>query len=283
MPDLEHRTVELSEPEREWLRAAEAWINEDPTVTGRALATLTSSSRRLVQRVLDGVGAQKGAEVIARRVIETFDPVTSPVSLSRPATIDNDDARRRQAMRAADGHARAVQRRYIAVLGLQGAATGAASVNPFATVAALTTDVAASTFGLLRAASEILSGYHDFADLKAVSVATLLVAGETDATARRAGLLEAAGVGPDHRRGGHELASVLAEQAGPRIVNEAVEALVRRRIRQRALSTVPLLGAATGAATSVWMAERTCTAARNVGRLASVHDRVGLDPAALNA
>ncbi|MDX1621336.1 MAG: hypothetical protein R3320_10120 [Nitriliruptorales bacterium] len=273
--------VALGPIDRQHLADARRWIHRDASLTDRILGGVSDNSRQLIDAVLDRSGARRTMQRVAAELLDNFEPV---VSGGPPAamTPQMEPEQRARALAHADRDADQIASRYIGGLSVQGAATGAASVNPLAAIAAVAADVTITTLGLLRASSEIISTYIHRDDLREASIATVLLAGEQDVDTRRRGLLITAGIEPAAQPSEDRLAAILAEQAGPRLVNEAMESLVRRRVRQRALAAVPLFGAALGAATSAWMVERACTVARHVGRLSAIHADVTLERTVLD-
>jgi hypothetical protein len=144
-------------------------------------------------------------------------------------------------------------------------------------VAALVTDVAASTAGLMRAAVGTLGAYGDSDDLRDTALRTLLLTGEQDPVKRRTALLAIAGA-DDTTPSEVSLPVALADQAGIRTLNQTVESVLRRRVQQRAIVVVPVFGAVAGGATSAFAVARTCEAARHVGRLRLLARHLGVAP-----
>lgn len=270
----------------EWLlEEARRWIADGATQPNRALGAITAGSRRAMDVALTTSGAKAALRRVTGRILDDFQPIV-PAGMSgtdSAAGAAADPAERIAWMRTADQRAVHIREQTVERLALQGAITGAASVSLPATVVALTTDIVYATLTLLNAAAEILSEYGETADLRERSISTLLLAGEPDIDARRRGLLRLAGIVPGG--GGADDAGfegVLAEQAGPRLVNEIVETIARRSLHRRAVLAVPILGAAAGAVTSAWMADRAGRTAQQVGRLSRLHRTVGLAPSVLD-
>lgn len=166
---------------------------------------------------------------------------------------------------------------------MEGALTGAASTNLLMAVGAVATELAVSLVGLLRASAETLAGYGEpIENLRGLAIATVHLAGVQGPSERRRGLLKVVGQEASSTPVDDQVYGVLAEQTGPRLVNEAIEALVRRRVQQRAVSAVPLLGAATGGATSAWMINRACKTGQQVGRLRLLRRAGSLELDSLN-
>lgn len=277
---------DLTTNERAVLAEARAWIAKEPPPPARALQQVTAVPRRLVRRVMEQDVVAGAIEEGARRLLDQFEPWVEdlePSDLGLPTSARPDPDVRADALRRADDEAQAVLRKYRGALSLQGGATGAASVNLVATVAAFAADITASTLGLLRAATETLAAYGQTRQLERTAVGVVALAGETEESARRDGLTAAAGLRPASHERSDDLAAALAEQAGARLLNEALETLLRRRVQQRALSAIPLVGAAAGAGLSAWMTTRTCKTAQHVGRLRFLHRHVGVVAADLAA
>lgn len=280
--------ADLTRSEQRLLDEAWAWCEAAGGTGGSELFDrISSTSRGLVRRALATAPASAAIAAAARRLLDQFDP--SGIEVAGPPFAAGDTltaADRAVALARADQHARQIERRYRRLLGAQGAVTGAASINITTTLVALAGDVTATTLGLLQSAAETLAGYGVPGDLRAASIRTLLLSTEPDPDRRRHGLLLAAGVdrgegfasdGPA-TEGREPLVEAFGAQAGPRVLIEALEGIVRRRAGRRVLVAVPAMGAVAGAATSVWMAKRTGTAARHVGRLAFLDRYAPLPP-----
>lgn len=274
-----HR-AELTVTELALVRDATTWVDRDPDWADRVVDGIGGAARRLLDRALRSSSVQSAVHQGAATLVQRFEvpDVQPPPAVRALGGSPTSDARRRDdALAQAEADAAAVARRHAATLGVQGALAGAAGTGVVTAVAALATDVAASTVGLLRAAAATLVAYGHTDDLLGTSLAAVLLAGERDAAARRDGLVRAARRGRTATAGTGGLPAAVAEQAALRSLNQTVETVVRRRLQQRALVAVPLLGAAAGGATSAFTTTRTCEAARHVGRLHLVARATGRD------
>lgn len=283
-PGTDLARPELTTEERAVLTEAREWIDHEPSGPALALQRITAAPRRLLERVMDHDVVADAIESGSQRLLDQFVPWVQNLEvadhgLGEGFVAEHND--RADALRTAEDRADATLRRYRNALAAQGGATGAASVNLVATVAAFAADLTASTLGLLRATAEILACYGRRDDLEAASIATVVLAGESDREARRRGLITAARLDGAADRRSSDLAQVLAEQAGARLLNEAVESTLRRRVRQKALGAIPLVGAAAGAGLSAWMTTRAGDAARQVGRLSFLRRHAGITEATL--
>ncbi|MDX1657701.1 MAG: hypothetical protein R3343_02670 [Nitriliruptorales bacterium] len=270
----------LTRLEWELIADARAWAGKRPELPGQLLQQINAAGRRLMQRALSSPRVAEMVDMASTQLLEQFDP--EAVRTEGPR-LDPDGhaspARRTAALKQADGRADMAARRFTRMLGAQGAATGAASINLVTTAVAMAGDITASTVGLLHAAAEVLAAYGPRGDdLRTGAVRILLLVGEREPERRRHGLLVAAGIEPAPTPGLEDLAEILAGQTGPRVVNEAIETIIRRRVRARLLLAVPAIGAVIGAATSMWMTSRATEAAKHVGRLTFLHRHAVLSP-----
>lgn len=270
--------------EREVIEEARAWIEQEVGLPGRVVAGIGWASRRLVERVLATQRGQSAMRSTSRWLTGQLDAAVEDIA-GRPAMQGTADrqADPGTALRRGDEAAQQVLDRYRRVLTVQGAITGAASTSLAMAVGAVAADLAASLLGLLRAAAETLAAYGEpTEDLRELAIATVHLSGVQGPSERRRGLLRTVGQEPSAVPVDDRFRGVLAEQTGTRLVNESIEALVRRRAQQRTVSAVPLLGAATGGAISAWMIKRTCSTAQHVGRLRLLRRAGSLEPADLN-
>ncbi|HEX2029374.1 MAG TPA: EcsC family protein [Nitriliruptorales bacterium] len=268
--------------EREVIEQARAWAEHETGLAGKAIDRVSSFSRRLVERVLDTERGQAAVRSTSQWLTQRLDTAVKDIT-SQPvvegAAAQQADLKR--AVGRGDDAAQQVLVRYRRTLTVQGAITGATSTNLLMAVGAVAADLAVSLSGLLRAAAETLAAYGEPGDnLRELAIATVHLSGVQGASDRSRGLLRTVRQEPpasvDDRVFG-----VLAEQTGLRLVNESIEALVRRRAQHRAVSAVPLLGAATGGVTSAWMVDRTCRTAQQVGRLRLLRRAGSLQPSRL--
>jgi hypothetical protein len=257
---------------------ARRWVEQGPSWGDAALAPLTAVTQRAVgaiarvPAVADAI--ERGATTLVDEVLGDVEQqaATSAASTSTPTTASG----RLAVLDDADEQTEQVRERAKGRLAARGAVTGALSVNTMGAVAALATDVVTMTATQLRAVGRILA-LHGVEELGTTAVATLVLAGETEVGRRREGLLLAAGF--DARGDGlaGDLEEVVAEQIGARVATDAVEQLLRRRVQQRAVGLVPVVGAAAGAVTAAWMTARACDTARHVGRLRFLRVHAALD------
>lgn len=257
-----HREATLLDETRDWTR-------HTPGAAARAIDRINGVTRGLVERALAAPAVASAIDDAGAALLDRVDvdrvQVPPAVAAIDTAPWPNPDERA-VALEQAEQQAAAVDRRHRALLTAQGALSGAAGSGVVTAVAALVTDVAASTAGLLNATVATLAAYGHTADLRGTALRTLLLTGESDADRRRSALVDAAGTGGPLASDA-ALGRAFADQAGIRTVNQAVESVLRRRVQQRAVVVVPVLGAVAGGATSAFSVARTCAAARHVGRL----------------
>lgn len=278
-PSPADRVMSLTVREQQLLGEAADWVHRSAGPAKQAMERVNALTRKLLQRAMASDGVTAAIDGAAAGLLERIEVTATdipPAVASLGRTAAPGPAERDRALAQAEDEAQRLERRHRAMLTAQGALSGAAGSTLLTAVAALVTDVAASTAGLVRAAAATLTAYGHTEDLRDTALAVVVLAGEQDPSRRRAGLAAAASLGgpsPDPA-----LPTAMADQAGIRTLNQTVESLLRRRLQQRAVVAVPILGAVAGGATSAHTAARTCATARHVGRVHFVARHCGVQP-----
>lgn len=276
---------EFLEPyEQSVMEEVQLWLNHDPGWMERALQGVSSRSRQALSFVLEtGPGrnilktatdrAMAALEVVVLRDLE------GPVGAS-VATTDAED--RVAVLRRADQRAEELRKRYVTILGGQGALAGAVSLTWTRSAAALVADVALAVALTTRAAAQHLALYGVLPSqplaLEA-AVELTAVATETESRVRKSKILALGRRLVEQPPAGApvgELPRVVIQQASSRAMRETLEQTVRRMLGRRLAGVVPVLGAAAGGAASGWLAAQVCEAGRQVGRAAFLARRPSL-------
>lgn len=257
------------------------WYGRAPGLADRVLSGVSDRARWMTDRLLETPRVRRAVEDASGRVLEALDGqllrhVDPPtVGLVGPTA----SGRRGRGLQRADEEAARLHTRYVGGLSAQAAVAGAASLTPVMAVVAVAGDVALALLGSLRTAAHILSVYGSPTDdgrLVPASVGLVAVASETDPSRRRqlirAVMATVTGQDPTRPMGEEEVVRLAAQQTGSRTVKEAVEQMLRRTVRRRAVALVPVVGAVASASASGWLVSRVSEAARNTGTVRFLHE-----------
>lgn len=271
---------ELTGYERERVTQVRAWYGRSPGPADRLLSGVSHRARWLTDRLLEIPRARGAVEDASGRLLEALDGqllrhVDVPAVGLVGATASGE---RRRALQRADEEAARLHTRYVGGLSAQAAVAGAASLTPVMAVVAVAADVGVALLGSLRTAAHTLSLYGLPAGdgrLVPASVGLVSVASETD-TPRRQELIRATVATVTGEVAAEptssEVMRLAAQQTGTRTVKEAVEQLLRRTVRCRAVAVVPVLGAAASASASGWLVSRVSEAAGHAGAVRFLHE-----------
>lgn len=265
----------LESYERTVVHEVQQWLNRELGWTDQLLGGV-SDRRQALDLVLTTEWGRRTLRKATERAIGALEGVAlrGLADQGEASVVPADPQGRESVLRRADERAGQLHKLYVGVLGAQGGLVGAASLTWTRSAAAIVADVAIAVAVTLRAAAHHLAVYGVAPlrpSLLPAAVEVVGVATETDAAVRRhqivalsRGLLENSPDGEPDR----ELPRVVIQQTSSRAVKEAVEQTARRVLCGRLPGLVPVLGAAAGGATSVWLAAQVCAAARQVGRVA---------------
>lgn len=266
-----------------------AWYGRSPGLADRLLSGVSDRARWVTDRLFQMPRARRAIEDASGRVLEALEgQLLRHVDVPAVGLVGATASReRRSALQRADQEAARLRTRYVGGLSAQAAVAGAASLTPVMAVVAVAADVGVALLGSLRTAAHTLALYGLPANdgrLVPASVGLVAVASETDAPRRqqliRATVATVAGE-VAAEPASSEVMRLAAQQTGTRTVKEAVEQMLRRNVRRRAVAVVPVLGAAASASAAGWLVSRVSEAARHTGAVRFLHEHAQMPADAL--
>lgn len=271
---------DLTGYERDRVAQVRAWYGRSPGLADRLFSGVSDRARWVTDRLLQSKRARQAIEDASGRVLDALDgQLLRHVDVPAVGLIGaSASGQRRGALQRADEEAGRLRTRYVGGLSAQAAVVGAASLTPVMAVVAVAADVGVALLGSLRTAAHTLSLYGlppDDGRLVPAAVGLVAVASETD-TPRREQLIRATVATVTGEVAAEptssEVMRLAAQQTGTRTVKEAVEQLLRRTVRRRAVAVVPVLGAAASASASGWLVSRVSEAACHTGAVRFLHE-----------
>lgn len=281
--------IDLTGYEQDRVAGVRGWYERSPGLPDRLLLGVSDRARWVLDRLMQAPRVGQAIEDASGRVLGALDGQllrhvdASVVTLAGPTG----SGRRERALQKADEDAARLHTRYVGGLSAQAALAGASSLTPVTAVVAVATDVAVALLGSVRMAAHILSVYGlptDDPRLVPGSVALVAAVSETDAPGRRQLIRRAAATLTGEISAepmSTEIMRMATQQTGSRAVKEAVEQLLRRTVRRRAIAVVPVVGAVASASASGWLAARVSEAARHVGAVRFLHEHAQVAVGAL--
>lgn len=283
MRDTDATAGRLTHYEHARLDDLAAWYELAPGATERLLAGRSRRARAILDLLL---GSPRVRDAVARateRVLDELEPRLLHRVDEEPVRVhpSADAWARTRALQDADRRVDRIRTTYVGWLSTQAAVVGASSATLALAAATIAADVASAVVGSLRAAAHVLLVYGvERGDPRLLPSAVDLVsiANETDVEARRRTIrsvvasVTGSGVPlPSDRR----IPRIIVQQTGSRAVRETIEQTVRRALRQRAVTLVPVLGGLASGVASGWLTNRVVEGARHAGTMRFLHEHAG--------